>query len=89
MVRPVVGMRDRMQWQRNWCYMVVDIGGAGSEGFLFCISFSGKQRCWSIKGAYGGCANGIPRNSFTDPDETPVTVALSSVTVGDVDERSP
>jgi hypothetical protein len=32
--------------------------------------------------AHGGWANGIPKNFLVDPSDEPVTVAVSSLTVG-------
>ena len=37
---------------------------------------------WFDQSTYGGCAKGMPRNWLVRPKTTPVTVALSRVTVG-------
>lgn len=75
----------RIQTKSQICYHVHDIelwveadGNAGCPFYEVSVSEVIK-----VSNAYGGWAKGIPRNSDTSPDLTPVNVASSRVTLGD------
>ena len=60
-------------------------GVVGSGGFLSCFESDEKYcggRSLFDQSTHGGWAYGMPRKRLVVPEATPVTVALSRVTVG-------